>query len=175
MINSDRLRLEIQRARGPLLLLVLLVIGGIVSLLLMVGNLQFERPWDDYRTVKAEVTDAKAIQPGKQAVRIAGVDVGVVRDWEVDGDKAVITLAIKEQYGEIYQDASVRIRPVSPLQDMYVALDRGTPQAGVVPEGGRLQVARTVSPVDISRVLNVFDRDTREVLDLIGAVSRILN
>lgn len=161
MMNSDRLRLEIQRARGPLLLLVLIVVGGIVSLLMMVDNLRFERPWDDYRTVRAEVRDAKAIQPGKQAVRIAGVDVGVVRDWELDGDKAVITLAIKEQYGEIYRDATVRIRPVSPLQDMYVALDRGTRETGALPEGATIDVARTESPVDISRVLNVFDRDTR--------------
>jgi len=163
-MNSDRLRLEIQRARGPFILLTLVMIGGIVATLMMLNKLNFERPWESYRTVRAEFTDVKAIQPGKQDVRIAGVDVGVVRDWKLEDGRAVLELAIEEKYGEIFNDARVRIRPVTPLQDMYVQLERGTRAAGVLPDGGRIRVARTVSPVDISRVLNIFDRDTRTEL-----------
>jgi phospholipid/cholesterol/gamma-HCH transport system substrate-binding protein len=109
--------------------------------------------------------DVKGATPGHQPIRISGVNVGVVRGWKVEGDHAVLTLAIREQYARhIYRDAQARLRPVTPLQDMYVALTRGTPRAGELPEGGTIPGSQTVTPVDISRVLNVFDADSREQL-----------
>lgn len=164
-INTDRLKLEVQRATKPFLLLVVLLTAGVVVTIVQFNKLSFQRPWDDYRIVRAEVVDAKGTSPGREPVRIAGVRVGVVRDWHVDGDRAVLTLAIREKYARhIYRDAKVRLRPVTPLQDMYVAVDRGTPSAGELADGGLIPASQTVTPVDISRVLNVFDTDTRDQL-----------
>jgi ABC-type transporter Mla subunit MlaD len=56
----------------------------------------------------------------------------------------------------------MRLRPLTPLQDMYVDIDsRGTPSAGVLGKNDVLTDTNTVSPVDISRVLNTFDGQTQ--------------
>jgi phospholipid/cholesterol/gamma-HCH transport system substrate-binding protein len=164
-VNTDRLQLELRRSRKPFALLIVLMLAGLVATLLMLRNLSFERPWDHYREIDVAFADVKGATPGHQPVRISGVNVGVVRDWRVEGDHAVLTLAIREQYAHhIHRDAQARLRPVTPLQDVYVALTRGTPRAGELPEGATIPGSQTVTPVDISRVLNVFDSDSREQL-----------
>ncbi len=164
-VNTDRLKLELRRSRKPFVLLIVLMLLGLLATLLMFRNLSFERPWDDYREIDVAFADVKGATPGHQPIRISGVNVGVVRDWRVEGDHAVLTLAIRGKYAKhIYRDAQARLRPVTPLQDMYVALERGTPRAGELPEGATIPGSQTVTPVDISRVLNVFDNDSREQL-----------
>jgi phospholipid/cholesterol/gamma-HCH transport system substrate-binding protein len=164
-IDTDRLRLELRRSSRPFALVIVLMVAGLAATLLMFRNLSFERPWDPYRQVDVAFADVKGATPGHQPVRISGVNVGVVRDWRVEGDHAVLTLAIRERYARhIYRDAQARLRPVTPLQDVYVALTRGTPRAGELPEGATIPGSQTVTPVDISRVLNVFDSDSREQL-----------
>ena len=49
---------------------------------------------------------------------------------------------IYKQYAPIYRDATVLLRPRTPLKDMYLALDPGTKRAGAVPDGGMLSAAR---------------------------------
>jgi len=164
-VNTDRLTLELRRSWRPFALLIVLMLAGLLATFLMFRNLSFERPWDHYREIDVAFADVKGATPGHQPIRISGVNVGVVRDWKVQGDHAVLTLAIREQYARhIYRDARARLRPVTPLQDMYVALERGTPRAGELPEGASIPGSQTVTPVDISRVLNVFDTDSREQL-----------
>ena len=51
---------------------------------------------------------------------------------------------------------------MTPLEDMYVDIvSRGSKRAGVLSSGDVLPVSRTVSPVEISSVLDVFDTNTR--------------
>lgn len=164
-VNTDRLKLELRRSRKPFALLIGLMLLGLLATFLMFRNLSFERPWDNYREIDVAFADVKGATPGHQPIRISGVNVGVVRDWRVEGDHAVLTLAIRGKYAKhIYRDAQARLRPVTPLQDMYVALERGTPRAGELPDGATIPGSQTVTPVDISRVLNVFDTDSREHL-----------
>jgi len=164
-VNTDRLRLEIRRGARPFALLLALLVAGVAATVLMFNNLSFKRPWEHYREIDVAFADVKGATIGHQPVRIAGVNVGVVRDWKVKGDHAILTLAIREKYARhIYRDAQARMRPVTPLQDMYVALTRGTPAAGELRDGAEIPGSQTITPVDISRVLNVFDTDTREQL-----------
>ncbi len=165
-LNTERAKLEIQRSARPFAMVIALCVAGLVALLLMFANLSFQRPWDHYREFDVVVADAKGTTPGHQPVRISGVDVGVVRDWRVEGDHAVLRVAIREQYARrgIFRNATARLRPVTPLQDMYVEFERGTPKAGVLPDGGRIPATQTVTPVDVSRVLNVFESGEREQL-----------
>lgn len=172
-INMDRLVLEARRSSGSLLLVVGILIAGAAVTLAMFSHLSYQRPWDKYRTVKAAFVDVKGSTVGHEPVRISGVNVGVVRKWQVDGDKAVLTLSIRKKYGKIYRNARARLRPVTPLDDMYVDLDRGTPAAGALPADGVIPTTQTVTPVDISRVMDVFDADSRQrlstLIDELGA------
>jgi virulence factor Mce-like protein len=160
-VNNDRLRLEIRRARGPFaLLIVAFVLTGIAAAGIL-RNLAFNKPWVDTYTVRATFSDAKGIVAGSSVVRLAGINVGVVDGVDLQGRRVVLTLRIEKKYGDIYRDARMRIRPVSPLDDTYVSIDsRGSAARGPAEAAEPIPGAQTESPVDISRVLNVFNADT---------------
>jgi virulence factor Mce-like protein len=161
MANRDRLKLELQRARGPFLVLAILAVCAVVVSAVLISKQTFQRPWERYTQVRVAFDDVKGVVPGQQEVRIAGVKVGLVKASELVGDRAVLTLAVEEKYAPIYRDATFRLRPKTPLQDMYVELRRGTRRAGVLRAGQIVPAAQTVTPVDVSRVLQTFDGDTR--------------
>ena len=59
------------------------------------------------------------------------------------------------------------LRPKTGLKDMYLALDPGTPSAGELPEGGRVQVANTLPDVNSDEFLAQLDADTRAYLQIL--------
>lgn len=123
-----------------------------------------------YYTVKAEFASAAGVTGGQgQEVAIAGVPVGQVGGVTLQNGLAVVTMNIDKQYAPIYNDATVLLRPRTPLKDMYLELDPGTKAAGAVPVGGTLGPANTQPDVDVSQVLSSLDADTRDYLLLLLA------
>jgi len=121
-----------------------------------------------YYTVRAAFSDAAAVTPGQgQSVTIAGVQVGTVGGVQLEHGQAVVTMDIFKQYAPIYRDATVLLRPRTPLKDMYLALDPGTHGAGAVPNGGLLPVGSTQPTVDVDQILGSLDADTRTYLLLL--------
>jgi phospholipid/cholesterol/gamma-HCH transport system substrate-binding protein len=121
-----------------------------------------------YYTVKARFASAAAVTAGQgQAVDIAGVQVGNVGGVTLQGGTAVVTMNIYKQYQPIYRNATVLLRPRTPLKDMYLELDPGTRDAGPVPNGGTLPVGATNPDIDFSQILQGLDADTREYLLLL--------
>lgn len=159
-VNMERLRLELKRSRKPALLYIYLLAVGAFALGIVLKNQFYNRFWEDKYEFQAQFADVKGVTPGAQRVKIAGVTVGVVTKSKVVDGRPVLTMQLKEEYGPIYRDAKIRLRPLTPLQDMYVDIEsRGTERAGRL--DAPLTAARTVSPVDISRVLNEFPTSTR--------------
>ncbi|MDX8150710.1 MlaD family protein [Patulibacter brassicae] len=161
-LRSDRLLLEIKRARRPFAILVALVAMTVAASWYLLHKQEVQWPWQD--TVKYDVafSDVKGVRPGQQQVRIAGVKVGLISDAKVKGDTAILTLSLEKKYAPLYRDARLRLRPVTPLQDMYVSVDsRGTKAAGELGKGQVLPLQRSEAPVDVAQVLNTFDEDTR--------------
>ena len=121
-----------------------------------------------YYTVRAPFSEAAAVTPGQgQAVTIAGVQVGLVGGVQLENGQAVVTMNLYKQYAPIYRNATVLLRPRTPLKDMYLSLDPGTPSAGRVPNGGTLSVANTAPDVDVDQILGSLDADTRNYLLLL--------
>ncbi|MCW3000576.1 MAG: Mammalian cell entry [Solirubrobacterales bacterium] len=162
-INTDRLKLELSRSRRPFMQYVFLIGVAAFCLIVVLKNQFYNRFWEEKYTFSAQFTDVKGVTPGVQRVKIAGVTVGVVTEATNKDGHAVLKMQLKKEYGPIYKDAKIRLRPLTPLQDMYINLeDRGHKSAGEVGSGDDMLVAaRTVSPVDISRVLNEFPASTR--------------
>lgn len=162
-LNRARLGLELRRALLPFLALAALAVVGAIAAASIVRSIGAQTPFGDYYKVRVVIDDAKGVvTPGQQDVRIAGVSVGEIAAADLSHGRAVLTLSIESQYGPLYRDARVRLRPQTPLQDMYLNIEeRGSREAGEIPEGGTLSAERATAPVDISRVLNVFDRPTR--------------
>jgi phospholipid/cholesterol/gamma-HCH transport system substrate-binding protein len=121
-----------------------------------------------YYTVRAPFSEAAAVMPGQgQAVTIAGVQVGLVGGVQLENGQAVVTMNLYKRYAPIYRNATVLLRPRTPLKDMYLALDPGTPSAGRVPNGGTMSVASTAPDIDVDQILGSLDADTRNYLLLL--------
>jgi phospholipid/cholesterol/gamma-HCH transport system substrate-binding protein len=123
-----------------------------------------------YYVVKAQFATAAAVTAGQgQAVSIAGVQVGQVGGVTLRNGRAVVTMNIYKNFAPIYRDASVLLRPRTPLKDMYLSLDPGHRSSGAIPNGGVLPAANTQPDVDLSQILSSLDSDARNYLLLLLA------
>jgi phospholipid/cholesterol/gamma-HCH transport system substrate-binding protein len=160
-LNTDRLRLELSRARVPFMYFIGLVAIGVFAFGVIFNYQTFQRPWKSYYKVRASFDDVKGVVPGKQEVRISGIKVGVITKSQLINGRPVLTLSLEKKFAPVYKNAHFQLRPVTPLDDMYVAIKRGTPSAGKLSEKDIVPADQTVTPVDISRVLQTFNDDTR--------------
>jgi phospholipid/cholesterol/gamma-HCH transport system substrate-binding protein len=123
-----------------------------------------------YYTVKAEFQTGAAVTAGQgQSVTVAGVQVGQIGGVQLQGGRAIVTMNIFTKYKPIYHNATVLLRPRTPLKDMYLSLDPGTPSAGAIPNGGYLPIANTQPDVNLDQILGSLDGDTRNYLLLLLA------
>jgi phospholipid/cholesterol/gamma-HCH transport system substrate-binding protein len=121
-----------------------------------------------YYTVRAQFATGAAVAAGQgQAVTIAGVQVGQVGGVTLDNGRAVVTMNIYKKYAPIYRNATVLLRPRTPLKDMYLSLDPGTKAAGATADGGMLPVASTSPTIDFDQILSSLDVDSRNYLLLL--------
>ena len=122
-----------------------------------------------YFTVNADFSEASAVTSGQgQAVTIAGVEVGQIGDVHVRGGEAVVSMNIDRRYAaRVYRNATVLLRPRTPLKDMYLELDPGTRSAGRMSAGATISAANTDPDVDVSQILSSLDSDTRSYLVLL--------
>jgi phospholipid/cholesterol/gamma-HCH transport system substrate-binding protein len=127
-----------------------------------------EKPFE----LQAEFETAQAVVPGQgQTVRVAGVDIGEVKEVELVDGKGLITFEIERKYLPIYRDATMLMRPTTGLKDMFFDLDPGTRAAGEYEEGDTIPMANTAPDVNLDEVLEALDSDTRAYLRmlLVGA------
>src|ERR1700751_2227451 len=165
MAAMERLRLEVKRSARPAVIVALMVALGLTSLALILSHTSFQNPFASTYDVNAIFTDVKGSDPGHEPIYIAGVKIGIVSsELIVRGDEAELGLAIDPRYAPLYRDATIVQRPVTPLQDMYLEVTRGTPNGGRVPAGGTIPIGQTGTPVDISRVLDTFTASTSDRL-----------
>jgi ABC-type transporter Mla subunit MlaD len=158
----DRLKLEARRASAPFALFVLLMVAGLFTSAQIIRNLAGDKPWVHYEPYKAAFTDAKGVVPSRVELRLAGVKAGSIKKSELIHGQAVLTLNLEQKYAPLYKDAQVRIRPITPLEDMYVdIISRGHEAAGKLGRDDILPTSRTISPVQIGNVLQTFDGPTR--------------
>ena len=89
------------------------------------------------------------------------------RGPDCESGRAVVTMNIYKDYAPIYRDATVLLRPRTPLKDMYLSLDPGTRAAGAIPNGGTLPLANTQPDINVDQILGSLDADTRNYLLLL--------
>ena len=132
-----------------------------------------EKPFE----LKAEFETAQAVVPGQgQTVRVAGVDIGEVREVELVDGRGVITFDIERKYLPIYENATMLMRPTTGLKDMFFDLDPGSSEAngeevGEFEEGETIPMTNTLPDVNLDEVLEALDSDTQAYLRmlLVGA------
>jgi phospholipid/cholesterol/gamma-HCH transport system substrate-binding protein len=114
-------------------------------------------------TIYADFADASPLIVGNE-VKLGGVRVGQVRSIRVRDGRARVALRLDPAALPVHRDARVTIRPVSLLGERYVALDRGTPTAPALQDGGVIPVANTGRSVDLDQVLDAVDKPTGKAL-----------
>ncbi len=127
-----------------------------------------EKPFE----LKAEFETAQAVVPGQgQTVRVAGVDIGEVREVELVDGRGVITFDLERKYLPIYRNATILMRPTTGLKDMFFDLDPGSSEAGEFEEGETVPMTNTLPDVNLDEVLEALDSDTQAYLRmlLVGA------
>jgi phospholipid/cholesterol/gamma-HCH transport system substrate-binding protein len=154
--------------RGDFIAVVALVVAALAVVIYVLTHQPAFTFAKSYYTVNAPFATGAAVTAGQgQEVTIAGVQVGQVGSVKLQNGQAVVSMNIYKKYKPIYRDATVLLRPRTPLKDMYLSLDPGTKQAGAIPNGGSLSVASTSPDIDFDQILSSLDSDTRNYLLLL--------
>lgn len=119
--------------------------------------------------LNAQLTSVQGVLPGQgQAVQISGVRVGQIGPVELVDGAAIAKLRIEKKYAHIYPDATVLLRPKTPLKDMVAELDPGSSKSGPeLTSGALLRTSNTAVDVNLEEVLAMLDRDSRDYLNLL--------
>lgn len=162
-LNRSQFDRELRRGLRPALLVMGLVLLSGLTLFLLARNTSGGRsPLAGSHELRVAVDDASGVVPGVQEVRISGMRVGRITNSKISDGRAVLTAKIDEKFGDIYRDARLRLRPSTPLNDLFLdVVDRGTPKAGTAGAAQILPATATSVPVQFSQALNVFRPVTR--------------
>jgi phospholipid/cholesterol/gamma-HCH transport system substrate-binding protein len=169
----ERARSEPGLGRNLVAMAVLIALGTAFGGYFLAHE-RFNPPWEHRYTVYALFRESGGVSPGNgQEVRIAGVPVGDIRAADVTSTGlARLKLRIDDKY-KVYPDARVLLRPKSPLNDMYVELNPGTPSGTPLRDGGTIPADRTVSPVQVDAVLAHLDTNAQAALTSLLAESDV--
>ena len=152
-------------------------IGAIIALITFVGAcfaatlymwIQFGGPVplkpESYR-MEVAFDDAGGLVTDTD-VRIAGVDVGSVKNVELDEEtsQTIVEMEIENEFAPRPADTHVVLRQKSPLGEPYIQLSGGSKDAPKVPEGGRLPDGQIEESVVFEDILSTFDPPTRVAL-----------
>jgi phospholipid/cholesterol/gamma-HCH transport system substrate-binding protein len=111
-------------------------------------------------TVKALVADPQDLLKHAD-VDSAGVKVGTVADIGNDytpaGTYAVVTMHLNNEIAPLYRDATVIVRQKTLVGENYIEVDKGTPRAGVLPDGSTLSPSADQQTVPLDKLMNSLD------------------
>jgi phospholipid/cholesterol/gamma-HCH transport system substrate-binding protein len=165
-----------RRPRSPVMIgLIALVVIVVLVFLGFTKDIPFTQPYE----VNAVFESANSIRPGSP-VRIAGVEVGKVKEVKPDEDNpdaAVVVLQVDDDGLPLHADATAKIRPRIFLEgNFFVDLESGSPSAPELEDGDTIAVTQTASPVQLDEVLTTLQSDTRQDLqDVLNALAVALN
>jgi phospholipid/cholesterol/gamma-HCH transport system substrate-binding protein len=161
-----RLRLQLRRYGRYVLVLIALWVIGLAAGGYIVINQRAPNPFANFVKVNGAFPTAAGVVPGLgEPVNIAGVNVGEITGTSLQNGQAIIHMELKPaklpEPHVVYQNASATLFPNTPLKDMEVDINPGTPSAGKLPQGGTIPIGQTTVPTDSDQLLGSLDTDTR--------------
>ncbi len=161
----DRLRIQLKRYGRSFLVLLALWIVGIAAAVYILLQQRLPNPFSSFVSVNGTFTSAAGVVPGLgEPVNIAGVKVGQITGTSLKDGQAVIHMQIdpgKLPGHDLYRNASATLFPNTPLKDMEINVNPGTPAAGLLPRGGTIPIGQTTIPTDSDELTAALDTDTR--------------
>jgi phospholipid/cholesterol/gamma-HCH transport system substrate-binding protein len=157
------MRTQIRRYGRSFLLLIALMVVGTASGFYILLQQRLPNPFQSYYSVNAAFPTAAAVVPGLgEPVLVAGVHVGEIAGTSLNRGQGVIHMDIDpSKLRRLYRNATAELIPNTPLKDMQIDIQPGSPSAGALPAGAMIPVGQTTSPVDSDEILASLDGDTR--------------
>lgn len=171
-VTRERLKMELRRSVRPTgffligLALALAIAGWFVPKM-------SETIGRDTYEVRFEVGDTFGVFEGFDDVRFRGVPAGTISKIERRGTQLVVVAKIRDEFGPVYRDARAEVRPITPLNDVYLDIvDPGAAAAGEATADEPLAERQTATSVTVPDVLDGLDDDARtglaRLLDQLG-------
>jgi phospholipid/cholesterol/gamma-HCH transport system substrate-binding protein len=137
-------------------IIIAAIIVGVTAAALILSQEELIFPGESTNTYYAIFSDASAVAPGQhQEVRVAGVHVGQIGSATVtSGGQAKLQLRITDTSLKVYANATALLQAKTPLNEMYVSLDPGSPAAPLMKNGQTIPIEQTQSPVEIDQILD---------------------
>lgn len=163
------LRRQARRYGRSVLLIAALGVGALLSIGYVLSQQNLSFPWEDRYTIDAEFATLTGLNPGLgQPVNVAGVRVGTILGVRTRDGRAIATLEIDpHKLPHVFADARAMLIPTTPLKDMQIDVDPGTPGSRILPEDGMIPVVRTTVPIDSDDLTSALDADTREFFQVL--------
>lgn len=158
-----RAAVQIRRyGRSFVILLALMLVGLACGFYILLQE-RLPNPLQTFYEVNGDFPTAAAVVPGLgEPVLVSGVHVGEISNTFVRNGQGVIQMEIQpSELPRLYRNASAELIANTPLDDMEIDIQPGTPSAGVLPHGGTIPVGETTSPTQSDELLDVLDSDTR--------------
>lgn len=111
---------------GAFIIAGLLALGGMI---LKLGDMTMKRRYP----LKVVFSDVAGL-PDKSVVKLSGVEVGKVRRIRLEGDQAVVDVAVNRGI-DIYRDARFRIGSTSIIGSKFLQIDQGRAASGILAPG----------------------------------------
>lgn len=127
------------------------IIGAVLIAGLVIGSSLIKQIGIGEKSIEVRFEQAAGMTSG-QKVRVAGIEVGQVKDLKLDGNTVLATFSIEKGL-ELGADAMAEIKLATILGTQYVALDPGNPDNGKLE--GTLENTRV--PFSLAKVVNESD------------------
>ncbi|MDQ7032704.1 MAG: MlaD family protein [Desulfonauticus sp.] len=104
-------------------------------------------------------------------VEIAGIEIGLVKDIVLDGNRAKVTLAIRPDV-KIHADAEAFIKTRGVLGDKFIEIKSGSPSYPVLSQGG--QIVRSNAGADLGELMQKVGQIADDIGKVAKSVSNVL-
>jgi phospholipid/cholesterol/gamma-HCH transport system substrate-binding protein len=143
--------------------IVVITIVAVITGGWILVNERLQTPFDDTYEMHVELAQTPGLVPGLgQPVNVSGVRVGSITSRSLRNGRSLLTVSIDpDKLPAVHRDARAALLPNSPLNDLEVELDPGTPHSPNLPHGATIGIAATTSPPDIDTINSALDSDTR--------------
>jgi phospholipid/cholesterol/gamma-HCH transport system substrate-binding protein len=116
-------------------------------------------------TVSALISDPQELLKHGD-VDAAGIRIGTISEITNKGGLADVQMQLDHRIAPLYRNATVQVRQKTLVGENYLSITRGTPSAGVLPDGSTLPLSADQTSVPLDKILNSLDPRTRHEIQL---------
>ena len=141
----------------------LFFLAALILLAVMIEFVEDWRPFEDQYAYFARFNSSVGLKVG-DPVRIAGVNAGKINKIGIENHSVRVDFFVNRE-DSIREDTLAQIRQTNMLGGVFLGLDFGSPESGILQPGGEV---RTENPTNLDQLITNIDRNQDRVLRPLG-------